>query len=163
MNGSHDPRTLAVKLPLEADAILDNQIENTENPDNVRMLEFIRPSLSAEQAVRDRFFESLADETHRETEAWVLNALEGLHHPLRIRESERYILPSLELLQEIQMTGDIFFPKRWLDETLTNYRSESAVSTVRSFLDARPEYNAQLKMKILQAADMMFRAQAVVE
>ena len=156
-------RILAIKLPGEADAILDRQLENTENPDNVRMLEFIRPSLSPERAVRDRFFESLADEGNRETEAWVLNALEGLHHPLRVQESERYILPSLELLHEIQVTGDIFFPKRWLDETLTNYRSASAVNTVRAFLDARPEYNAQLKMKILQAADMMFRAHSIVD
>lgn len=154
-------KILAIKLPLKADAILDAQLQDTENPDNVRMLEFIRPSLSAEQAVRDRFFESLADETNRETEAWVLEALEGLHHPLRTRESERYILPSLELLQEIQVTGDIFFPKRWLDATLTNYRSASAVNTVRSFLEAKPDYNAQLRMKILQAADMMFRAQVI--
>ncbi|MEM7502882.1 MAG: M1 family aminopeptidase [Pseudomonadota bacterium] len=154
-------RTLAIKLPLEADAILDRQLENTENPDNVRMLTFIRPSLSAEQGVRDRFFGSLADESNRETESWVLTALEGLHHPLRVQESERYLLPSLELLQEIQVTGDIFFPKRWLDETLTNYRSASAVRTVRTFLGERPDYNAQLRMKILQAADMMFRAHAV--
>lgn len=151
-------RMLAIKLPVEADSILDAQIENTKNPDNVRMLEFIRPSLSAEQAVRDRFFDSLADEANRETEAWVIDALEGLHHPLRTEQSERYILPSLELLQEIQVTGDIFFPKRWLDGTMTNYRSASAVNTVRTFLEARPEYNAQLEMKILQAADMMFRA-----
>ena len=154
-------RLLAIKLPTEADAILDRQLENTENPDNVRMLEFIRPSLSAEQAVRDQFFNSLADERNRETEAWVLTALEGLHHPLRVQDSERYLLPSLELLQEIQVTGDIFFPKRWLDETLTNYRSATAVNTVRSFLEERPDYNAQLRMKTLQAADMMFRAHAV--
>lgn len=154
-------RLLAIKLPLEADTILDTQLENTENPDNVRMLEFIRPSLSAEQGVRDRFFGSLADESNRETESWVLTALASLHHPLRVQESERYLLPSLELLQEIQVTGDIFFPKRWLDETLTNYRSASAVRTVRSFLESRPDYNAQLRMKILQAADTMFRANAI--
>ena len=154
-------KMLAIKLPLEAEAILDAQLANTENPDNVRMLEFIRPSLSADLAVRDRFFESLADETNRETEAWVLEALEGLHHPLRTGESEPYILPSLKLLQEIQVTGDIFFPKRWLDATLRNYRSEAAVATVSSFLEARPDYNAQLKMKILQAADMTFRAHEI--
>jgi hypothetical protein len=27
-------------------------------------------------------------------------------------------MPSLEMLWEIQKTGDIFFPKRWLDVTL---------------------------------------------
>ena len=89
--------------------------------------------------------------------------LEALHHPLRIEESERYILPSLELLQEIQITGDIFFPKRWLDETLTSYRSDSATDTVQSFLEERPDYNGQLRMKILQSADLMLLANALLE
>jgi aminopeptidase N len=154
-------QTLAVKLPIEAESIIDAQIARTENPDNVRMLEFIRPSLSPRQEIRDRFFESLASETNRESELWVLTALENLHHPLRARQSERYIVPSLELLQEIQVTGDVFFPKRWLDATLGNYRSESAVKSVRSFLEERPDYNEQLRMKILQSADMLFRANGI--
>lgn len=154
-------QTLAVKLPLDADSIIDAQINNTQDRDNVRKLEFIRPSLSADQNVRDAFFESLAIEANRETESWVVEALENLHHPLRTKESEHYILPSLELLQEIQITGDVFFPTRWLDATLTNYRSASAVQTVRSFLEERPDYNQQLTMKILQSADMMFRAHVI--
>ena len=154
-------QTLAVKLPQEADSIIDIQIARTENPDNVRMLEFIRPSLSPDEETRDAFFESLSSAANRESEPWVLSALGNLHHPLRAQESEQYILPSLELLQEIQVTGDIFFPKRWLDETLGNYRSDSAVKSVRSFLEERPDYNAQLRMKILQSADRMFRANAI--
>ena len=92
----------------------------------------------------------------------MLDALANLHHPVRTEASERYILPSLELLQEIQVTGDIFFPKRWLDATLGNYHSTSAVTTVRTFLEERPAYNAQLRMKILQAADSLFRANSIV-
>jgi len=152
---------LAIKLPDEADSIIKSQIARTENPDNLRKIDFIAPSLSADQAVRDAFFASLSDEANRLTESWVLDALANLHYPLRTAASERYILPSLELLQEIQVTGDIFFPKRWLDETLRNYRSTSAVTTVRTFLEVRPDYNEQLGMKILQSADMLFRANAV--
>ncbi|MDH3440178.1 MAG: M1 family aminopeptidase [Gammaproteobacteria bacterium] len=153
---------IAVRLPDEADSIIAAQIQRSENPDNVRKLEFIAPSLSAEQAVRDAFFESLAEESNRETESWVLDAVGNLHHPLRTAESEKYLLPSLELLSEIQVTGDIFFPKRWLDATLGNYRSGTAVSTVRTFLEERPDYNEQLRMKILQSADMLFRAYELV-
>jgi len=151
-------QVLAIKLPGAAEQIVAEQVRRTENPDNVRKLEFIAPSLSPDRAIRDRFFASLADEANREMESWVLDALANLHHPLRTSESERYILPSLELLHEIQVTGDVFFPKGWLDETLGNYRSTSAVNTVRTFLRERPDYNAQLRMKILQAADMLFRA-----
>ena len=139
------------------------QLARTENPDNLRKLEFIAPSLSADPQVRDEFFASLADEANRATESWVLDALGNLHHPVRTGVSEHYILPSLELLQEIQVTGDIFFPKRWLDATLGNYSSSSAVTTVRTFLDERPDYNAQLRMKILQAADMLFRANSIIQ
>lgn len=152
---------LAIKLPAQSSEILSIQTKQIENRDRKRRFEFIRPSLSDDPRVRDAFFESLKDESNRQTESWVLSALGYLHHPLRVQESEKYILPSLELLQTIQTTGDIFFPKRWLDVTLSNYSSDSAVETVRTFLDERPDYNHQLKMKILQAADDLFRANTI--
>jgi aminopeptidase N len=152
--------TLAIRLPGRAEAIVERQLQRIENPDNRRRFEFVAPSLSADRAVRDAFFESLRDARNRETESWVVDALENLHHPSRIHESEAYIRPSLELLQEIQVTGDIFFPTQWLVATLENHRSSSAVATVRGFLDERPDYNPQLRMKILQAADLLFRAEA---
>jgi len=155
-------QSLAVRLPDAAKTIVELQVSRTENPDSLRRLEFIAPSLSADPAVRDELFASLADEANRSTESWVLDALANLHHPVRTAASERYILPSLELLQEIQVTGDIFFPKRWLDATLRNYNSASAAATVRTFLDERPDYNAQLRMKILQAADPLFRANSIL-
>jgi aminopeptidase N len=153
---------LAIKLPADAGSLLATQLGRTENPDNVRKLEFIAPSLSPDTEVRDRFFASLADESNRQTENWVLTALANLHHPLRVADSERYIRPSLELLEQIQVTGDIFFPKRWLDETLRFHSSAAAAATVRDFLAERPEYNEQLRMKIEQSAHMMFRASALL-
>ena len=154
-------QSLAIRLPAEAETIFTAQLERTENPDNRRRLEFVAPSLSADVSVRDAFFASLAEARQREVEPWVLEALDNLHHPLRIGQSENYVLPSLELLEQIQATGDIFFPSRWLDATLANHRSSSAVATVNDFLAARPDYNAQLKAKILQAADPLFRANAL--
>ena len=154
-------QSLAIRLPTEAETIFAAQLARTENPDNKRRLEFIAPSLSADESVRDAFFASLAEARQREVEPWVLEALENLHHPLRIAQSESYLLLSLELLEEIQATGDIFFPSRWLDATLANHRSVSAVATVNDFLAARPAYNAQLMAKILQAADPLFRANAL--
>ena len=152
---------LAVKLPEQASEIISKQTEQIENEDRKRRFEFISPALSNDQQTRDEFFESLTEEENRQVESWVLGALGYLHHPLRVEDSEKYIQPSLELLQEIQVTGDIFFPKRWLDVTLGNYASDSSVETVRTFLDERHDYNDQLRMKILQAADGMFRANRI--
>ena len=153
--------TLAIQLPNLASDIVERQFTLTENPDNRRRLEFVAPSLSPSSEIRDEFFGLLSDEMNRETESWVIDALQYLHHPTRLAQSEKYILPSLALLQEVQVTGDIFFPTRWLNATLANHRSATAVETVRSFLEQRPEYNAQLRMKILQQADMLFRANSI--
>lgn len=156
-------QSLAIRLPDRASDILAVQIENTSNPDNKRRLHFIAPSLSSNQIERDRFVASLADESMREIESWALDALANIHHPLRVEASEKYILPSLELLVEIQATGDIFFPKRWLDVTLRNYSSATAVHTIETFLNERPAYNRQLNMKILQSADVVIRANRLLD
>jgi aminopeptidase N len=154
---------LSVKAPVQADVIVAAQSEAIQNPDRKRRFDFIKPALSADQGVRDAFFESLKDAQNREVESWVLAALRYLHHPLRTNVSEKYLFDSLELLAEIQRTGDIFFPARWTASTLGTYQSETAVKTVREFLRDRPDYNYQLKLKILQSADTLFRADKVLK
>ncbi|MFQ5628886.1 MAG: M1 family aminopeptidase [bacterium] len=162
----NDYTTLSMELAVrEAPGwpeILDKQMANIKNPDRKERMQFVRPALSADQRVRDAFFESLKDVKSRHREAWVLTALRYLHHPLRAAASEKYILPSLELVEEIQATGDIFFPKRWLDATLSGHNSAQAAETVREFLGARPDYPHRLHGKILQSADMLFRAAETV-
>ena len=154
---------LAIKFPDRAEDIVKKQYEQIKNPDSKNRFAFLKPSLSSDQSVRDEFFESLKDEKNRETESWVLGALGNLHHPLRRKESEKYIRPSLELLKEIQETGDIFFPKRWLDRNLGSYNTATAVEEVDSFLNDNPEYNNQLRMKINQSVDMARRSSAILE
>ena len=154
--------SLACQLALhqgdKASAILSEQLSKTKNPDRKQRLEFVIPSLGPEADKRDAFFESLKDEKNREKEAWVLSALSYLHHPSRQKTSLKYIRPSLDLLQEIQLTGDIFFPGRWLDNTLGDYSSPEAVSVVNRFLEEHPDYPYFLKNKILNSSDMMNRA-----
>jgi aminopeptidase N len=154
----HLAEILALRQPENAARILATQRKQIKNPDLLRRFDFVTPALSPEASVRDRFFHSLKEPQNRTTEKWVLDALTYLHHPSRLDESEKYILPSLELLEEIQVTGDIFFPSGWLNNTLLNYRSPTAVTTVYDFLAQRPDYNPQLRMKILQAIDMADRA-----
>jgi len=84
-----------------------------------------------------------------------------MDHPLRAAASEKYLRSSLELLQEIQRTGDIFFPKRWMDATLSGHRSAAAARVVRSFVDRLPRgYPDRLRRVILSSADNLFRAAA---
>ena len=152
---------LAIKLPEEAEEILGRHMAWLSSPDERRRFRFIMPALSADLAERDAFFNSLLDVENRAIESWVVNALAYLHHPQRTETSKKYIPQSLVLMEEIQVTGDIFFPARWIGGTLQNHTASDAAQAVRSFLDERPDYNYQLKLKILQAADTLYRAQAV--
>ncbi len=45
--------------------------------------QFIMPALSADAAVRERWFPALKDVANRRREPWVLDGLDYLHHPLR--------------------------------------------------------------------------------
>jgi aminopeptidase N len=150
---------LAVRNHPDADEILARQLTRIQNPDRKNRLRFLLPALSGDEGRRDAFFASLQEQRHREKEAWVVAALEYLHHPLRAASSEKYLRPSLDLLAEIQVTGDIFFPQNWLQATFGSYQSAGAARTVRAFLAEHPQYNPKLKAKILQAADGVFRAE----
>jgi aminopeptidase N len=160
-----DYTALAFSLSLRDDEdslILSNQLKRITNPDRRKRFEFIMPALSADVLVRDRFFKSLASKANREKEANVASALYYLHHPLRQLSATKYLPVSLDLLSEIQATGDIFFPQNWLQSTLGNYQSTAAADIVRKFLIDHPDYNPKLKAKILQAADNLFKAEKLL-
>ena len=154
---------LAQQLALRGRAnwqqVLDAQSSRIQNPDRKARFAFVRPSLSPAGAVRDAFFESLRSLQNRRREPWVLEALSHLHHPLRAAASAQYIPSSLAMLDEIQRTGDIFFPKRWMDATLSGHSSASAALMVRTFLAGLPpSYPDRLRRTILSSADELFRA-----
>lgn len=149
---------LALKGKGDPKPILQTQLNATKNPDRKARMQFVIPALSTSEAERDAFFETLKKEESREKEAWVLDALAYLHHPLRTRSALKYLRPSLDLLQEIQLTGDIFFPTRWLHSTFAGHSSPEAAAIAQAFLKAHPDYPYFLKNKILQATDMLDRS-----
>ena len=154
--------TLAQELALRgrpnAVKIIEEQIARTQNPDRKARMIFVQPSLSSDPAVRDGFFARLTDPVNRRREAWVLEGLAYLHHPLRAAAAEKHVRPSLEMLREIQQTGDIFFPKRWMDATLSGHTSAATADQVKAFLAALPaDYPDRLRRIILSAADDLFR------
>lgn len=141
--------------------ILEKAKIDITNPDKLERFEFLLPALSNNVADRDAFFESLKDEKNRAKESWTLTALNYLNHPLRQNVSLKYLRPSLELLDEIQRTGDIFFPKRWLNSTIGAYSSPEAYTILEDFITAHPNMNPSLMNKLLQASDDLRRVQLI--
>jgi aminopeptidase N len=149
---------LAVRSVPNAAAILDEQRQRFTNPDRKARFEFVMPALSADAPTRDRFFESLRDVGNRRREPWVLEGLRYLNHPLRADHARAHLRPALDLLPEIRRTGDIFFPKNWMDALLSGHRSGDAAATVQSFLNEHPDLPIRLRRIVLQSADPLFRA-----
>ena len=154
---------LAVRSVPSADAILEEQRGRFTNPDRKARFEFVIPAMSGRQETRDAFFQSLSDVKNRRREPWALEGLSYLNHPLRAAQSEQYLRPALELLQEVQRTGDVFFPKAWVDATLAGHNTRGAAAVVRAFLAERPDYPIRLRRIILQSADNLFRAAGILD
>ncbi|HSF99909.1 MAG TPA: hypothetical protein VLA20_02220, partial [Vicinamibacterales bacterium] len=96
---------------------------------------------------------------NRRREAWVLDAVQYLHHPLRASTSRQFVVPALGLVREIERTGDIFFPKRWADATLGGYQSVQTAAEVRAFIEELPaDYPERLRWVLLSSADPLMRA-----
>lgn len=168
LNLSPDNYTsLAMNLALfgheEAEKILDEEKTRITNADRLARFDFLRPALSRDLATREALFLSFKNEPNREKEAWVLSACGYLHHPLRQKEISRYLCIALDLVPEIQRTGDIFFPKGWLVNTIGQYTSKEAWDLVNQFLKENPDLNPALKNKVLQASDLLERAQRLSE
>lgn len=152
---------LAIRLPAKADAILATQQARTTDADRAARLAFLAPAASGDPSQRDAFFRGLADPARRTRESWVLDAMRILHHPLRARASAHLVCPALSLAREIQQTGDIFFPRRWIDATLAGYQDASVAADVRHFIQTLPEdYPHRLRNHLLVAADPLERAAA---
>jgi len=141
-----------------ADRILDEQFARIQNPDRKARFAFVRPALSADASVREASFERFRTLENRRREPWVLEAQSYLNHPLREEHAKRFLTPSLNLLREIQRTGDIFFPKRWMDVTLNGHRSAEAVAAVNDFLARELQYPQRLRWTVLSSVDEVARA-----
>lgn len=152
---------LAIFKHEKAVEILEKTRTTISNPDKQKRFEFLLPSLSEEESVRNVFVESLKDDKNREKESWVSVGLANIHHPLRQESAQKYIRFSLDLTDEIQRTGDIFFPKDWLNNTIGKYSSKYAFDEVQRFLKENPEFSPILKRKVLQATDGLYRAQKI--
>ena len=151
---------LAVREVPDTQAILQTQLERTENPDRKARFAFVMPALSTDGSVREQAFERFRSVDNRRREPWVQESLQYLNHPLREPDSNRFVTPALELLREIQRTGDIFFPTRWTESTLGGHRSPEAASAVRAFLAKETDYPERLRWVLLTAADELLRSAA---
>ncbi len=145
---------LAVRYPERYNEIYTTQLERISNADRRNQFEYIMRGTHPDVEVRDALFESLMEPANRRIEPWTATLLSYLNHHLRQDEAVKYIYRGLEEMEEVQRTGDIFFPRNWAGALLGGHTSDKAKAEVERFLYAHPDYPRLLRNKILQAADM---------
>ncbi|MCC8172270.1 MAG: M1 family aminopeptidase [Parabacteroides sp.] len=148
---------LALRLPARADEIVSAQLARLANPDRKEQYRFISPAVSPRKSVRDSVFAALLLPENRRVEPWASAALAWLNHPLRQQEALPYIRPALEKVEEVQRTGDIFFPTAWANALLAGHTSPEAREAVEAFFREHPGYPVMLGNKIRQQADHLYR------
>jgi aminopeptidase N len=149
---------LAVRDTANAQTIIQQQLSRIQNPDRRARFMFVMPALSPNTSDREQLFARFADAANRRHEPWVLEAQHYLNHPLREAHAVQFVAPSLDLLSEIQRTGDIFFPKRWIDATLAGHQSVEAAAVVEQFLARETTLPQRLQWVVLASADELVRA-----
>jgi aminopeptidase N len=149
---------LAVRGLPDSREILAEEHDRIQNPDRKARFEFVTPALAEDLGVRRQAFERLRTVDNRRHEPWALESLRYLNHPLRQESARQFIRPSLDLLPEIQRTGDIFFPARWAEAVLASQRSPEAAAIVREYLAKTPKLPERLRWDVLASADDLFRA-----
>lgn len=147
---------LALHFPEKADQIVTDQLARISHPDRQKEYIFLSPSVSPRKVDRDSVFASLKVAENRRVEPWASSSLAYLNHRLRGKESVAYIRPALELLQEVQRTGDIFFPTAWVRALLSGHSSEEARKEVEDFIRTHPDYPPMLMNKISQQSSHLF-------
>ncbi|MGL4853392.1 MAG: hypothetical protein ACRC3Z_12245 [Phocaeicola sp.] len=148
---------LAMHLSENSNQIVATQLGRITNPDRQKEYRFIAPSVSPQKEVRDSLFQALLKAENRRIEPWAATALSHLNSSVWKEGSTHYIRPGLEVVREVQRTGDIFFPTAWARALLAGHHSIEAREEVERFFADHPSYPTMLATKIKQQADHLYR------
>jgi aminopeptidase N len=143
---------LALVRPSEWKQIISMQRSRVTGVDRLREFDFISRACSPDTIVQQQLFNDLLKQENRRVEPWARNVMSLLNAPTREPFSNRYIVPSLDELQKIQRTGDIFFPAYWLSCLLNGHKSDTAKAIVKNWIAFHPDYPQPLMNKIKENA-----------
>ena len=143
---------LAIMMPDQCRYILDSQRARLKNEDERREFDFVSRACSPDTLVQQQLFNDLLQAQNRRVEPWARQLLALLNHPMREPYSNRYLKPGLDALEQVQRTGDIFFPGYWLSALLNGHKSNEASAIVRHWIEANDALNPALMNKLKENA-----------
>jgi aminopeptidase N len=148
---------LAIMQPDHWQEILDVQRGRLNNADQRREFDFISRACNPDTQVQQQLFNELLRAGNRRVEPWARDMLALLNDPTREPSSNRYIIPALDALHEIQRMGDIFFPGYWLTGLLSGHHSDEAKTLVKQWIGTHADLEPALMNKLKENAYWLLR------
>ena len=148
---------LAIMRPQQWQQILDEQRGRLNNEDQRREFDFISRACNPDTQVQQQLFNELLRAENSRVEPWARDMLALLNDPTREPFSNRYIVPGLNALEDVQRTGDIFFPGYWLSGLLFGHHSDEVQTLVKQWIDSHPNLEPALMNKLKENAYWILR------
>ena len=148
---------LSIMLPQQWQQVLEVQRERLKNEDQRREFDFISRACNPDTQVQQQLFNELLRAENRRVEPWARDMLALLNDPTREPFSNRYIVQGLDALEDVQRTGDIFFPGYWLSGLLSGHNSNEAKAIVRQWIEVHPDLEPALMNKLKENAYWLLR------
>ena len=148
---------LAIMLPDRWERILDAQRGRELTADQRREFDFISRACNPDTLAQRQLFSELLEAENRRVEPWARDMMALLNDPTRESLANSYLIPGLDALEDVQRTGDIFFPGYWLSGLLSGHRSNEAKQLVRGWIDAHSDMDPALMNKLKENAYWLLR------
>ena len=143
---------LAVMKPDQWQQIVSEERSRLTNADLQREFDYVSKGCNPDPDVQRALFNGLLKKENRAVEPWAQSLLALLNDNTREGYANAYLQPGLDALQDIQRTGDIFFPGYWLSALLSGHRSDDARNIVKAWITANQNYSEPLMNKVKENA-----------
>jgi aminopeptidase N len=146
---------LLARKDADAPALLE-KLSKEETTDDARRYAYAAGAARASAETKKRYFDAYLNDA-KLAESWI----EASHGPFNSIQQSDLTLPYLERalaeLPNLKRTRKIFFVNGWLASFLGGQCNQSALNTVRGFLDGNPQLDRDLRLKVLEAVDGLER------
>ena len=163
----HDYMNMAYRLamlqPSRWQEILSAERNHLQTEDLRKEFDYVSRACNPDATRRTELFNSLLKPENRQQEPWALHALDLLNADIYESDNLSYITASLNSLQYIQQTSDIFFPGNWIKTVLAHRKSPAAKKAVEQFLATDKKMSENLRNKVLEAAWILMKQEPYVE
>ncbi len=139
---------LAQQRPEQWQEILAVQRQRLTSDDDRREFDFVSRACNPSPQARMELFQSLNDVENRRVEPWARGLMTLLNAPVNEPHSNQYIQPALDMLPQVQRTGDIFFPGYWISTLVSGHRSPEAKRLVEQWIESNPTLSPPLMNKL---------------